>query len=143
MVLALASSTAAARPLSIEGEKSDNTMTFVYDAVTGRITDAASSRTLSRQDPLQFFTYVKDHPDAEVGKRLEAVVKLRLLKERAVELKGTLAVEIQSDAGATVETLEKEIDVVLRDRKGRRAKQFAWRFDLPTGSYTALGSFKK
>jgi hypothetical protein len=118
-------------------------MTFAYDAVSGEIGEAASGRLISRRDRLEFVAWVGDFPEAEVGERLQGAVHLRVQRDRAIELRGTLAVVVQNDAGATIETLEREIDIVLRDRKGKRAKNFRWRFDLPTGDYTVFGTFAR
>lgn len=141
--LAVMPSAAAGRPLSPSSERSDNTMSFDYDAVSGEIGEAVSGRVISRRDRLEFVAWVRDFPEAEVGERLQGAVHLRVHRDKAIELRGTLAVVVQNDAGATIETLEREIDIVLRDRKGKRAKSFRWRFDLPTGNYTVFGTFQK
>jgi len=142
VLLAIASSTALARPITPTRERSDNTMTFTYDAASGEITEAASSRTLTRADRLQFFAYVEDAPNAEIGRRLKGIIELRRLGDRAVKLDGTLSFVVQDDSGTIIETFEREIDIVLRDREGKRFRGFRWRFDLPTGNYTAFGTFE-
>lgn len=142
LAVLVAPTNALAAPLAPTREKSDNTMSFDYDADTGTIGTALSSRYVERRDTLGFSTYVRDDPEAEVGDRLLGIVQLTQGGKRAVKLDGTLSVAIENDEGKVIETLERKINIVLRPDKGKRSKTFRWRFDLGSGYYTSKGSFK-
>lgn len=142
LVVALCS-TAAAAPLNVRSDRSDNTFYFTYEAPSGRITESSSGARFVRKDPVSFLLYVTESAEgAEPGERLRARFAFELNNRRVVRYRGTFTLEVRDSLGAVVYTDDVERKVVLRPTRADRKKDFSLRFDLPSGSYEARALFK-
>lgn len=143
VVTTLAAGPVAAAPLDKQRDRSDNTMYFQYNPVTGRIDTAFSSRLVRRGDRIDFLVYAQERRTSEVGERLRARINLGLNRDRAVSFDGVLTVVIQDDTGARAFRGTRSVDFVLRPREGMRRRHFRWIFDLDkSGYYTITAKFR-
>jgi hypothetical protein len=133
---------AAAAPVRIRSDRSDNTLYFNYNSLTGEIPSAYSSRIQTRGDRVDFFVYVTERPGAETGKRLLGRINLRLNRNRSVRYKGRFRFVVEDATGLSTFVGTRLVDIVLRPHKGRRTRVLRWAFDLPAGDYTAFGRFR-
>jgi hypothetical protein len=133
----------AAQPIKVRSDRSDNTLYFSYDALTGQIPSAYSSRIAHRGDRVDFFAYVTEREGATTGKRLLGRLVLRLNRDRPVRFHGRFRLIVEDATGLVSFRGTRVVDLVLRPRKGRRSRVIRWIFDLPTGDYTAFGRFRR
>jgi len=131
---------AAAAPIDIKRDRSDNTMYFQYDAVTQTMPSAYSSRIVRRNDRVDFLAYVTERQ--REGDPLRGRLVVRLNHDRAVHYEGRLTLLVLDATGAIAFKGIRDVDFVLRPRKGRRARYFKWTFPLLSGDYTTFGRFK-
>jgi hypothetical protein len=134
---------AAAAAIRKRYDRSDNAFSFHYDSGNGRITSAFSSRRLIRRnrDRVDFFVYVREREGAAQD-RLRGRIGLRLLRRRAVRYDGRFRLVVRDETGGVAFRGSRDVDFVLRPRRGRRTRVLRWAFDLPTGDYTAIGRFR-
>lgn len=133
----------AAAPVDIRNDRSDNTLYFTYNENKGRIPTAFSSRLIRREDRVDFFAYVVERKGAVEGRRLKARLVLRLNRKRAVRYAGRFRFWVLDEQGATAFRRTKHVDLVLRQRPGRRKQVLRWIFDLDdSGNYTAFARFR-
>ncbi|MQB01042.1 MAG: hypothetical protein GEU78_12230 [Actinobacteria bacterium] len=133
---------AAAAPIRIRRDRSDNTLAFTYNAVKGRMGAVVSSVLWKSGDRVDFFSYVVEREGAVEGRRLKARIALRLKRDRAVRYDGRFRFIIRDGTGATVFRRTKDVNLVLRPRRGKRRRYLRWILDLPTGKYTAFARFR-
>lgn len=134
---------AAAAPVRIRYDRSDNTVYFDYKAESGRIKQATSSVFWKSGDRVDFFSYVVEREGAAEGRRLKARIVLRLNRGRAVRYNGRFRYIIQDENGEkTLFRGTKWLNVLLRPRKGERTRYIRWMIDLPTGKYRAFARFR-
>lgn len=134
---------AAASPLQVRSDRSDNTFYFTYEAASGRITESSSSARFVRGDPVDFFVYVREARDGSLeGERLRARFTFELNKPRVVRYVGRFTLEVRDSLGGVVYRDRVSRKVVLRPQPGQRKKAFSVFFDLLTGSYETKAYFK-
>ena len=124
-------------------DRSDNSVYFTYDAAQGQITAEGSSLQERRRDPVSYRIYVREVEGAATGERLEASVSLRL-NSTATEKKayrGSLSISIGAGVATAYED-ERTVSFVLRKRDGARSQSFSFIFDLPSGDYSAVSTFR-
>jgi hypothetical protein len=134
---------AAAAAITKRYDRSDNRFFFRYDG-NGQITSAFSSRRLMRRnrDRVDFFVYVREREDDAQGRQLRGRIRLRLYGRRAVRYDGRFRLVVRDETGAVAFRGSRDVNFVLRPRRGRRTRVLRWAFDLPTGDYTAIGRFR-
>lgn len=143
LVVLLAGSPAAAAPLRVGTDRSDNTFYFTYQAGRGRITDPSSSARFVREDPVTFLLFVREAArQAKRGERLRARFTFELNERRIVRYRGTFGFEVRNGVGAVTYSGSVDRKLILRPRSGHRKKGFSIPFDLPTGTYEAKAYFK-
>ena len=142
LLFALSVPAAAAEPVEVRNDRSDNTMYFQYDAVTGTMPSAYSSRVIRRRDRVDFFAYVAQRSDAPLGKRLRGRIVMRLNRDKPVHYEGRIVLVVEDGTGLTAVRRTRNVDFVLRPREGRRSRIFRWTFDLPSGDYTTFARFR-
>jgi hypothetical protein len=134
---------AAADPIRIRRDRSDNTFYFTYKSGSGRIKQATSSVFWRPRDRVDFFSYVVERKATGKGKQLKARIVLRLNRGRAVRYNGRFRFIIQDEDGETTHFRgSREVNFLLRPRKGDRKRYFRWIIDLPTGEYRAFARFR-
>jgi hypothetical protein len=122
-------------------DRSDNDFSFTYTA-QGDIPVAASSAILKPGDKVSFFAYVRERPEAPEGRRLAAVLDLRLETSRPVRYDGTFAFIVKHENGTRVARLRADRSFTLRPKKGERREVVRLRFDLEPGRYDAFARFR-
>ena len=143
VALTLWASPAAAAPIEKQRDRSDNTMYFQYNSVSGKIMSAYSSRLVTRGDRVDFLTYAQERKTAIEGRRLRARIALRLNRDRAVRYDGVFTVLVQDEVGLTVFKGARSVNFALRPQEGERRRGFRWIFDLDTpGYYTIFARFR-
>lgn len=130
---------ALAKP--VRADRSDNTYYFTYDASEGETTSEASSLQEKRNDPVSHRIYIDTMAHAKVGKRIKAKIILRLNAKKKRAFRGDLGVEVRDSAAQIVYRAIRKVNFVLRPKKGMRKKRFVFRFDLPSGDYSATSDF--
>lgn len=144
LLVAWAPMAAAAAPLVVDSDRTDNDFSFTYDAAEGEIVDAASSIRIDKRDPVSFVINIHENPKSdELGERLRTRLSVALNKDQVVRYKGTFWFEVTDAAGAVVCSDSRERKVVLRPRPGSRRAVMWFAFDLPSGSYDAAGYFER
>lgn len=133
------SGTSLAKP--VQADRSDNTYYFSYDAGEGEMTSEASSLQEKRNDPISHRIYVDTVAEAEVGQRIKARVIFKLNGRDKRAFRGDVAVEVRDAAAQIVYRSARKVAFVLRPKKGERNKRFIFRFDLPSGDYSATSDF--
>lgn len=135
---------AAAAPLVVDSDRTDNGFSFTYDASEGEIGDAASSIRIDKRDPVSFVINIHQNPRSdELGERLRTRLSVALNKDRVVRYNGTFWFEVTDAAGTVVHSDTRERKIVLRPRAGSRRSVMWFAFDLPSGSYDAAGYFER
>lgn len=135
---------AAAAPLVVESDRTDNGFSFTYDAAEGEMVDAASSIRFDKRDPVSFVINIHQNPKSDQpGERLRTRLSVGLNKDRVVRYKGTFWFEVTDAAGSIVYSDSRERKIVLRPRPGSRRSVMWFTFDVPSGSYDAAGYFER
>lgn len=142
LLVVLSSGLAGAAPTDVGGDRTDNTYTFTYDADEGEITLAASSRRITRNDPVSFLVGVTSDAEAEAGQRLIARITLHLESKKAFRYDGTFTLVVKTPEGDVVLKRDRQEVFVLRPRNGERRAEFKIRFDLPSGDYETFARFR-
>jgi hypothetical protein len=120
-------------------DRSDNDFSFTYTP-EGDIPTETSSALLHRGDKVSFFAYVRERPNAPEGRRLAAVLDLRLATSRPVRYDGIFAFIVRhaNDTRAVRLTSDRRFTL----RPGDRRETIRLRFDLEPGRYTAFARFR-
>lgn len=124
-------------------DRSDNTHYFEYDATSGQIPTESSGVVFRRNDQVSFMVFAREVEGAPEGERLSASFSLGLNKQvkRPVRYEGAFTFVVKDQLGMVAARLESHQLITLRPRRGKRQAGFSIPFDLPSGSYTARGSF--
>ena len=131
----------AALSKPVQADRSDNTYYFTYDAAKGEATTEASTLQEKRYDPVSHRVYIDTISEAEVGRRIKATIVFRLNTKEKRAFRGDLAAEVRDAAAQIVYRSVRKVGFVLRPKKGFRSKRFTFRFDLPSGDYSATSDF--
>ena len=135
--------TAWASPRTMKRDRSDNSQYFQWNAESGEIELATSSRRFQRRDNVDFTAFVSQTKDPGPGRRLTLRVSLALLADHAVRYDGEFRVMISSRNGPENYSWTDEGVVTLRDSKHNRRAAWSSRFDLPSGEYDVFVKFRR
>lgn len=148
IVLAAATLVASVLPLSpsiaaptvIESDRSDNLVTFAYDSDTGEKTSDSTWTRKGGNDDVLFRVAIIETEDSGTG--LLGKLALRLEGDQAVRYDGWFALRVVDDSGDVTFYRSRPSDITLRPRPGLRRAAVRFRFDVPSGTHTASGSFE-
>ena len=138
----LGGSSAVATARQVKADRADNSFYFAYDATAGTIDSAGSSLQERRRDPVSHRVYIEAVPGAVVGERLRARVNFKLNAKEKLRFNGSVTLEIRDSSAQIVYEETKEVDFRLRPQKGARGHRVLFRFDLPSGDYSATSIFR-
>lgn len=130
---------ALSQPASVEEERTDNNLSFTYDEASGEIGSQTSSRKSTRADQVSFEVQVTEADDAGPG--LTGKLKLRLDGDQHTVYDGWFSMKVTEAGGDVYYQRFRPATIHLRPRPGQRTAALIFRFDLPSGSYRAIGSF--
>ncbi len=120
--------------------RSDNAFTFSYNAEDDTIDYAVSSRRMYRRDgPRTTLSVYVDQAPGSKKPRLEGRVVLTQHSKKERNYEGTLRLVIRSGEDVAYKDSAK-VDWTLGGDHRSRSHKF--RFDLPTGQYSASGVFR-
>ena len=131
---------AAAAPISVKSDETDNRVAFTYDEDSGTLGDQSSFRRATERG-VRFEVVITEADGYGTG----LVGKLRLVLEddRARIYDGWFELTVESrDSDDVVYIRTRPATVHLKPRPGQRKASLGFRFDLPSGSYEAWGSFE-
>jgi hypothetical protein len=128
-------------PLRLRRDVADNGFSINYDAVQGRVVDAASSIVMraGETDRVDFTMAIGE---AGEGSGLAGGFRLRLSSSRAVRYEGDFIMKLKRD-GKTVAVRKTHRNVTLRPNPGERLLTVDFRMDAPpkSGNYDLVGKF--
>ena len=134
---------AHAEALTPRFTRTDNTMSFQYDAETGTMPLATSSMRFKRDQKFAFTGYVRERPGAAVGRRLVGLVSVKLTADRRVAFDGRFRLVVLDSDGNVAHRASRSTRIVLRDAPGRRGETLRFpAFDLESDTYTVFGRFR-
>ncbi len=136
---ALAVAPAAAAPVSVQQDGTDNRLRFTYDRDPGTFARQSSSRR-SDEGAVRFEVAVSESEGYGAG--LVGRLRLRLEGERAHLYEGWFALTVTDDQGDVAYTRTVPATIHLKPRPGERKASLTFRFDLPSGRYEAAGEFE-
>ena len=130
---------ATAAPRVVGVDRSDNRVSFGYEADGGTIT----SETTTMQDginPDVDFRVTIDEAEG-TGSGLLARITLRLDADRAQTYDGWFSLHVEDADGETAFHRSRPRYVRLRPEPGSRRASIRYTFDLPSGDYKLVGMF--
>lgn len=130
---------ALAAPTLVESDRSDTLMKLTYDASTGKkVSDSTWTRSGGNDDVL-FRVVVVETEDSGTG--LLGKLVLRLEGDKAHKYNGWFVLRLVDDSGNVAFHRALPSEIILRPKPGSRRSTIRFRFDVPSGSYTASGAF--
>ena len=129
-----------AQPVEVTTERTDNDVSFSYDETDGEISTQTSRRETTRDDQVSFEVSILEADDAGPG--LVGKLKLRLDGDQHTIYDGWFALKV-SDDGTVYYQRFRPAEIHLRPRPGQRTAAITFRFDLPSGTYRAVGTFER
>ena len=139
LAAALLPAPAHAGPVTVETDRTDNAVTITYDAGSGEI-DRHTTERREDGDGVSFQVGIRESDDA--GSGLVGRLKLRLDGDRHTVYEGWFSLEITDEDGEIVFRRLRPATIHLRPRPGQRRAALPFRFDVPSGTYEAEGSFE-
>ncbi|MBA2725805.1 MAG: hypothetical protein H0U53_07445 [Actinobacteria bacterium] len=136
----LSESPSMAAPTVIDGDRSDNLVTFTYDSNTGQKTSDSTWTRKGGNDDVLFRVAIIETEDS--GSGLLGKLTLRLEADQAVRYDGWFALRVVDDSGDVTFYRSRPSEITLRPRPGLRRAAMRFRFDVPSGTHTASGSFE-
>ena len=136
---ALPLSPAYAGPIVVESDQSDTMTKFTYDAATGeKVSDSNWTRD-GGNDGVFFKVVILETEDS--GSGLLGKLALRLDGDKAEKYDGWFALRLVDDSGDVTFHRARPSEITLRPQPGLRRAVVRFRFDVPSGTYTASGAF--
>lgn len=137
---ALPMSQSLAAPAVMERDRSDNLTSFDYDSETGeKASDSTWTRDGGSADVLFRVTVIETE---DSGSGLLGKLTMRLDGDKAVRYDGWLALRLVDESGEVTFHRAQPSEIILRPQPGLRRAIVRFRVDVPTGTYTASGSFE-
>lgn len=136
----MGASQAVASPTIAEHDRSDNLVKFTYDSESGDKTWESTWTRDGGSDEVLFRVGVIETEDS--GSGLLGKLTLRLDGDDAVKYDGWFALRLVNEAGEVTFHRARPSEVVLRPQPGLRRAVVRFRFDVPSGTYTASGAFE-
>lgn len=133
-------SQAMASPTIAEHDRSDNLVKFTYDSQSGDKTWESTWTRDGGSENVMFRVAVVETEDS--GSGLLGKLSVRLDGEEAVKYDGWFALRLVDDSGDVTFHRARPSEIVLRPRPGLRRAVVRFRFDVPSGTYTASGAFE-
>lgn len=137
---ALPLSQAIASPTMAEHDRSDNLVKFTYDSQEGDKTWESTWTRDGGSDDVLFRVAVLETEDS--GSGLLGKLSVRLDGDQAVKYDGWFALRLVDEAGDVTFHRARPSEIVLRPQPGLRRAVVRFRFDVPSGTYTASGAFE-
>ncbi len=132
-------STAGAHPITVGEDQTENVVSFEYDSASGDITSEGNKRRPADED-VTFTVAIRETEDT--GSGLMGRLRLRLNGDHRTVYNGWFTLKIKDAENNVAYKRSKPANVQLYPRPGMRRASVPFRFDLPTGSYEATGSFR-
>jgi hypothetical protein len=134
-------SAALADPTHVETDRTENQLSFSYDSSEGEIGSQGSRSLSDRDEPVRFTVAVQEGEGSGAG--LIGKLKLRLEGNSKTVYDGWFTLVVTDHEGDVAFQRSRPAHIVLTPRPGMRRAKVTYRFDLPSGSYSAEGSFEK
>lgn len=136
----MAAAPAAAQTTQVQSDITDNEVSFTYDSDSGEMPEETSRRT-PRGDEVEFKIVVREGEDA--GSGLVGKLKLRLDGDHRLVYDGWFTLSVRDESGDVAFERSRPSNIRLQPRPGMRRAALTFRFDLPSGSYEAAGTFER
>lgn len=145
VVLGMASSlfplsSAAAHPVRVNEDRTDNVFSFSYDSSSGEMPSQSARTQRETEDNVTFTVWVREAEDS--GSGLIGKLKLRLNGDHRTIYNGWFTLKIVDADGNVAFQRSRPANLQLYPRPGMRRATIPFRFDLPSGSYDATATFK-
>jgi len=136
----LGSPMAKAHPITVPQDRTENVVSFSYESSTGEIASERSDSQPTDED-VTFRVVVRETEDA--GSGLLGRLRLRLNGDHRTIYNGWFALKVKDAQGKVAFHRSKPANVQLSPKPGMRRASLVYRFDLPAGSYEAVGTFRR
>lgn len=131
---------AAASTTKVQRDATDNEVSFTYDSDSGEMPEETSRRS-TRDDQVEFKIVIREGEDA--GSGLVGKLKLRLDGDNRTVYDGWFTMSVRDENGDVAFERSRPANIRLQPRPGMRRAALTFRFDLPSGSYEAAGTFER
>jgi hypothetical protein len=129
----------AASASTVQKDRSDNKIGFTYGADTGTI-GSETSTARADSDGVNFHVGIEETEDS--GSGLLGKLTLRLDGDGSATYDGWFTLRVSDASGDVAFLRSRPATITLEPQPGRRRATLRFRFDLPTGNYTAIGKFR-
>lgn len=131
---------ATAGPTHVRSDRTENEIAFSYDASSGDIGTETSSQRDAHEELVRFKVVVRESEDSGTG--LIGKLKLRLEDDANVVYDGWFTLIVTGEDGRVAFQRSRPAHIRLTPQPGMSRAAITYRFDLPTGAYTAAGTFE-
>ena len=132
---------ALAGPTYVQSDRTENQISFSYDSSEGEIGSQGSRQRGDHDEPVRFTVAVYEAEDTGAG--LVGKLKLRLEGETKTVYDGWFTLLVTEDDGSVAFQRSRPAHIVLTPQPGMKRAQVTYRFDLPTGTYSAEATFER
>lgn len=132
---------AVASPTYVQADRTENRLSFSYDSSEGEIASQGSKQRGDHDEPVRFTVAMYEAEGSGAG--LIGKLKLRLEGESKTVYDGWFTFVVTNADGDVAFRRSRPAHVVLTPRPGMKRASVTYRFDLPSGSYSAEGMFEK
>ena len=144
MPLLVLSSDAFAGRRGVARDETDNHFTFTYDEESGEMEGVSSLPPIGRDDDVSFLSGLRDRPRAPEGRRLRGSLTLQLVGNKRVVYDGSFSFQVRHAATQQIAyAATRDTRIVLRPRRGQRRARMRFPFEVPSGSYSIVGTFQR
>ena len=137
--VSLLQASASAHTIVVNEDRSENVVTFTYDSEDGSVPSETSRGRRRTDENVTFTVAIAESQDAGAG--LIGRVKLQLNGDHRTTYSGWFTFKVVDDSGDVVFQKSRPANIRLHPRPGMRRASVPFRFDLPSGTYRATGSF--
>jgi hypothetical protein len=132
---------AVAGPTYVQSDRTENQLSFTYDSSEGEIGSQASKQRGDHDEPVRFTVAVYEAEDTGAG--LIGKLRLRLEGDSKTVYDGWFTLVVTDDDGSMAFQRSRPAHIVLTPQPGMKRAAVTYRFDLPTGTYSAEANFER
>ena len=132
---------AVAAPTYVQEDRTENRLSFSYDSSDGEIGSQGSKQRSEHDEPVRFTVALQEAEDTGTG--LIGKLRLRLDGGSKTVYDGWFTFVVTDADGNISFQRSRPAHVVLTPRPGMKRAAVTYRFDLPSGTYSAEGTFEK
>jgi hypothetical protein len=132
---------AVANPTYVQADRTENQLSFSYDSSDGEIGSQGSKQRNEHDEPVRFTVVLHEAEDTGTG--LIGKLRLRQEGESKTVYDGWFTFVVTNADGGVAFRRSRPAHIVLTPRPGMKRAVVTYRFDLPSGAYSAEGNFER